>query len=210
MMIAASAKLSGWRDGQAQQGQGSTPDGARGVLMALTGWFVVEAVLRRERAAEAALKDPGFEAYLPRETKWGRSGRKRYRVYYPLLGRYLFVRVAEEGPDFHQALSADGVAGIVRMAQDYRPIPAKWVEKLQDREARGDFDRTGGAAIAPDLKPGEPVNIIGGHYIGHPAIVVRQEPEERVRVLFEFMRREVEMTLPARQLAAATTPLVDS
>lgn len=80
---------------------------------------------RQEFAVVADLADLGFDAWMPAETKWKRTPRRRDVVKVPLLRGYLFVALT---PDAHgdlpfpAVLGVEGVQGFLGVGEP-RPIP---------------------------------------------------------------------------------------
>lgn len=167
------------------------------------GWYVLLTEAHRERRAELALLEIGFDAYLPVETRWRRTHKTKRRVESPLLPGYLFVKVEADVPlAMHMIREADGVSGFLKLGQAVRPIKATWVGEIKQAQTEGAFDTTR-KHLRQMPKPGEPVQITGGKFQGFVATMVRMEPDERVRVLLNILGREAPMNIPASQIAAA-------
>lgn len=154
------------------------------------GWYLAISTPGREAKAEEALMELGFDVYLPRSTRWrrplrGREGRPapRTEVQAPLFPGYLFVCAGQRvegleaadvwtacGPSLATAWSADGVEGVLSMANG-RPWPVRpgLVSVLREGEAAGAFDHT--ARARRRFEVGEPVRIIAGVFADHLAEV---------------------------------------
>jgi len=158
------------------------------------GWYLALCAPGREAKAEEALMALGFDVYLPRETRWrrplrGRESRPapRTEVQSPLFPGYLFVCAGEvglddlagvdvwtaSGPDLALAWTADGVDGVLSMANG-RPWPVRTglVGVLREGEAAGAFDHT--ARARRRYERGEPVRIIAGVFADQMAEVTAQ------------------------------------
>lgn len=166
------------------------------------GWYVLQTAPGREKRAESAIMELGLDVYFPRETKWVRANRQRSRAHYPLFPRYVFVHAVN---GFHEIRRADAVERIIRGAcGEARPIPTVWVERMRELEAGGRFDRTG--KVTRELHaPGTVVKFTeeAHAFEGLMAVVMRSEPGDRVRLLFEIFGREVELVADNRDVATA-------
>ena len=100
-------------------------------------WFCLYTGVGDEFRARAGLEAQQLQCYLPvmvvaRRVR-GRVVEKRL----PLLSRYLFVCM--DGRELSQARSVIGVEGILPREHEPLPIPAYEIERLQEREAAGEF-----------------------------------------------------------------------
>lgn len=170
-----------------------------------TGWYVLLTEQHRERRAELALIELGFDAYVPVETRWAHHARTKRAVTRPLLPRYIFVRIEAQIPNaFRMILEADGIDSFVQFGERPRPIAkASWIGEMKQAQTEGAFDLTRPSDAPPLPVEGAKVQITGSSYMGYLGTVVRMEPKERVRVLFQFMGREVEHVVPVKQVRAA-------
>lgn len=170
------------------------------------GWFVLRTEAHRERRAELALLELGFDAYLPVETRWVTHARTRRQADKPLLPRYLFVQIEADMPHaFHMIREADGVEGFVIGAASHpRPIPGSWVGEMRQAQVEGAFDRTRKVRWTK-FKPGQSVKPTegAGAFVGILATVIRYAPKDRVRVLLSMFGRETEVEIEQSDLEAA-------
>lgn len=161
------------------------------------GWYVALAGYRAEKRAEERLRDAGFEAYVPRETRWSRSGGRKHAAERPLLPRYVFVRLGD-GQSFHAARACDGVEGMIAVCGRPARIPGDWIDGLRSAEALGVFDKTHTARKT--FESGQQVQIIAGPFKDQVAKFVEQTSDAgRVRVMFELFSAQIDV----RELKAA-------
>lgn len=167
----------------------------------MSQWYAIRSATRQEKRAEASLRELGFEVYLPRETRWHRSGRRRVALETPLFVGYLFVALEAPEP-FSVVREADGVHNLVGIRGTPQPIADKFIEVFNAAEARGEFDRTLGVAHGP-YRPGQEVAIVKGKFTDWPATVVRMTGPERVELLVRAFGWNHVKTLHVDDLRAA-------
>lgn len=157
------------------------PDGA---------WYVVQTEPQRERMVEAGLLQDGYEPYLPR------IQRDRLSRIVPLFPSYLFVAVS---PHWWPIQNMRGVRKLLKNGGD-RPaeLPDAVIAEIRSRERNGLVR----LPRPPQYRRGQSVNIIRGPFADRTAIYVGMSSKERERVLLELLGQHVEITLPARVLAA--------
>lgn len=148
----------------------------------MASWFAVYTHVGREKRAEVALRERGFDAYMPAETRWRRHARTKSAVQRPLFTRYLFVGV-QPGQSFHDIATADGVACIVGVMGAPKAIDYAFVEDLKAKQTMGAFDHTLVRKIT--FNPKDPIQIIGGAFQGFLGEIMRVEGDHRVRVMLK-------------------------
>lgn len=89
-----------------------------------------------ERKAVESLGDAGFSTYWPQEKRWGKRSIKgdRQKISKPLLPGYIFTPY-EEGFNFRQALSVQGVTGFLPSL-----LPDQTISQIMAEEESGAFD----------------------------------------------------------------------
>jgi hypothetical protein len=112
----------------------------------LTAWFVL--YVTHEPKAHAELTEAGFQAFFPTHLQWVRqANRKKARQPVPLLPRYILARIPAER--FHEALSAQHVAYVIKANGQPRPLDEHIVTAIRDQYDTTRWD-------APDDKPKAP------------------------------------------------------
>lgn len=107
-------------------------------------WLIVRTLPRGEFRAVSALKDLGFMAYLPCETKWRKTAKGKHRVRYPLFRGYVFlglnldVRGGYIG--LEKARTADGVSGVVKANGQAATVRHSEIARINAKEIAGKFD----------------------------------------------------------------------
>lgn len=150
-------------------------------------WYAVRVEVRGELRVQSELRQLGFDAYCPCETKWVRHARRKDAVNRPYIPRYLFVGIFE-GQGFHQIHGVRGVECIIGTLGQPIPVDFDWVETMRHAEAIGWFDETIDRNRLV-IEPGKPVRVIAGPFKGFMAKIVEAKGEGRVKVLLEAMGR---------------------
>jgi len=111
---------------------------------------------------------------------------------------YLFARFVYSTQ--HRAVeSSHGVRGIVRFGQRLATLPENTIIALQSKAGAEEV-----VTIDSSPKIGQPVQITEGPFQGLEVVVTHLLPaKERVRVLFEFLGRSVEMEVSTAKVLAA-------
>ena len=187
-------------------------------------WYCLRARPRQEAVAARALRrldPPVGEVFCPR-VRFPRP--RRARAGYggdagwawateAMFPGYLFARfdVARRGREVHHAR---GVAGVVGFGHRPQPVPAAVLAALRAGVAdlgEGTGDAAGEEAdpalatvtVAPAPAPGQEVVLVDGALGGLRAVVTHYLPaRQRVRVLLEFLGREMETELPSHRVLA--------
>ncbi len=168
-------------------------------------WYILRTATRREKRAEAALKEIGVRAYCPKIIRWERIGRRAYRDIreHPLFPGYMFAVIPDGA--FAAVEATDGVSGVLRAmgaSGEYAPHPIsdKAVSALQQAEMAGDFDRTRDVEDDGNPKPGDVLRVKSGGWWGHSATVVRMVGAHRVKVLLMLFGKQNEVELDVAKL----------
>ena len=111
---------------------------------------------------------------------------------------YLFAKFVYSKQ--HRAVEAShGVRGIVRFGDHLATLPENIVAGLQLRVGAEEV-----VTVDSSIKIGQAVEIVEGPFRGLEVLVTHLLPaKERVRVLFEFLGRSVEMELSTAKVLAA-------
>jgi transcriptional antiterminator RfaH len=100
---------------------------------------------------------------------------------------YLFARF-ELALMHRHVRYAHGVSGIVKFADRYPTIEEEAIAQL-----RGHTDAAEVKEMVYELSEGDPVQIVGGAFVGLDAVVTQVlEAKERVKVLMDFLGRKME------------------
>lgn len=106
-------------------------------------WYALRVAAQRELGARDGLAERGWNAYCPVRTRWvrkgrGRSVRDRVEREYALLPRYVLVGF-DEPPPWYEVCAVDHVHGPLGNSGRPSIISAAEVQRIMDREARGEW-----------------------------------------------------------------------
>jgi len=162
-------------------------------------WFCLKAQPKREHLAATAIRRQfHIECFSPRLRF--RKMTRRGPVWFveAMFPGYLFAKFvyAEQ----HRAVeSSHGIRGIVHFGDHLATLPENIVVALQSRVGAEEV-----VTVDSSIKIGQPVQITEGPFQGLEVVVTHLLPaKERIRVLFEFLGRSVEMEIPTLKVLAA-------
>lgn len=157
-------------------------------------WYCLQAQPRHESIAARSLRQrEEIEVFCPRiRFRRPRAGGQMWMTEAMFPG-YLFARF--DLPSRQREIGhAHGLRGIVHFGGIHPAVPDAVIERL--RLSVGDEELT---EVAGEPRPGDEVTLAGGALHGLEAVVTQYLPaRDRIRVLLEFMGRQMELELPAR------------
>lgn len=181
-------------------------------------WLLVQTrpALELTVARAIRLHRPEADVYVPLETVWRRTPRRKTAHSRPLIRGYVFAVLDDADlPLMHEIA---GVVSFIRAAQQEaptRPNPsgaerrpvltaAGFIERLRAAEAAGRFDKTRSERLAKGQrrKVGDRVRITEGPMAGFLAVVDKLTSDQRARVILALWQRPVIMPLALLELAA--------
>ena len=166
------------------------------------GWYVIRTMSRCERRAAKALEREGVEHYFPRVRITRPPGGGAIR---PLFPGYLFVRHDQESPDWPEVQTLPGIIGWLRCDNIVPTVPDVVIEEI-DRRVR-EINGTGG--VWDRFEAGDTVLVTSGKLESLAEVLEGpKSPEARVRVLLDFMGRQVPANVPWHDLKPAGEDVV--
>lgn len=105
----------------------------------MSEWHVCTTGINQEALAEKGFRDKGLEHYYPKGRKVVRHARKQMERIFPVLSRYVFVKMAT-AEEFQAIRSTDGVINILSNNGKPVSVPAIEIEELKKRELAGEFN----------------------------------------------------------------------
>jgi transcription antitermination factor NusG len=172
--------------------------------------------------AFAALKELGYDVYLPRRRYDRHNRRLRVMAEWsePLMPGYLFIAHPRPGrpiDDWAEIFAVNEVVGPLHGDRGPLPIPAAVIESLMTAEFESAYDETkaakryrgetGHAALKKRFPRGKSVRIKGGPFASFIAKVDRLTHQERVKALIDILGRMVAVELEPDNLEeSAQTP----
>ena len=160
-------------------------------------WHVICTKPQSENIAAASLEREGLELFYPRvRTPLPRPGRR----YVPLFPGYLFVRYDFDVPAGSAVSRLPGVLGWMRLGGLVPPLPDEVISELAERVEV----INGAGGIWPKFRAGEEVRVVSGPMETLAQVVEEpKSPQARVRVLMDFLGRQVSVLVPWHQLQPA-------
>jgi len=165
-------------------------------------WFCLAAQAKREHiAAESLRRQFAIPCFAPRLRFRKPTRRGAGWFVEAMFPGYLFAEFVYT--EFHRRVAAAPAIRSVVHFGDYVPVIDEVVIEALRRASTDDAVIT----IQPELKVGESVTVIDGAFAGLTALVTQLHPaKERVRILLEFLGRELETEAPlSRVLPTART-----
>ena len=162
-------------------------------------WFCLKAQPKREHLAAIALRRQfGIECFSPRLRFRKMTNRGPVWFVEAMFPGYLFAKFVYSKQ--HRAVEAShGIRGIVHFGDHLATLPENIVVGLQSRVGAEEV-----VTIDSSIKIGQAVQIIEGPFRGLEVVVTCLLPaKERVRVLFDFLGRSIEMEVSTTKVLAA-------
>ena len=155
-------------------------------------WYAVHTHVNKESLSEINLIRQNFITYLPKYKKIIKHARKISTVVRPLFPRYLFVKLDLVKQRWHLINSTYGVNVLITMEEK----PVKILDKIIN-EIKSYDNSDGIANISPysSMTLGEEVNIIDGLFSGRKAIFDGLTDDNRIKVLFNLLGKEVTLSM---------------
>jgi transcriptional antiterminator RfaH len=148
-------------------------------------WSVVQTESQHEQLVRQWIMRFGLETYLPRI-----KHRKRIQ---PLFPTYLFVRIVDQ---WYPIRWTCGVVRILMAGETPARLDEEIIISIRQRE------RSGFVKLPVNIRRGEEVRILRGHFEGKTAIFDGATAHDRNRVLMDLLGQMVPVELPAKDIQA--------
>ena len=159
-------------------------------------WYVLRTKPQSDHLAARTLNGQGFETFFPRVAV-PRPGARQATV--PLFPGYIFINLDDADDVWPVVNLLPGVMGWVRVDGHVPPVPDEVVHELVQRVEV----INGGGGLWTRFRPGQAVRIVSGKMESLARVVeAPRSPESRVRVLLEFMDRQVPSEVPWHSIKA--------
>jgi transcriptional antiterminator RfaH len=168
-------------------------------LVAEPVWFCLKTQPKREHLAAIALRRHfGVECFSPRLRFRRMTQRGPVWFVEAMFPGYLFAKFVYSTQ--HRAVeNSHGIRGIVRFGDRLATLPENIITALQSRVGSEEI-----VTLDCSIKIGQSVEIVEGPFQGLEAVVTHLLPaKERIRVLFDFLGRSVEMEVSTAKVLAA-------
>jgi len=162
-------------------------------------WFCLKTQPKREHLAATALRRQfGVECFSPRLRFRKMTQRGPVWFVEAMFPGYLFAKFVYSTQ--HRAVeSSHGIRGIVHFGDRLATLPENIVAALQSRVGEEEI-----VTLDCSLKVGQSVEIIEGPFQGLEVVVTHLlSAKNRIRVLFEFLGRSMQMEISTAKVLAA-------
>ncbi len=162
-------------------------------------WFCLKAQPKREHLAAIALRRQfGIECFSPRLRFRKMTNRGPVWFVEAMFPGYLFAKFVY-AKQLRAVEASHGIRGIVHFGDRLATLPENIVVGLQSTVGAEEV-----VTIDSSIKIGQSVQIIEGPFRGLEVVVTQLLPaKERVRVLFDFLGRSIEMEVSTTKVLAA-------
>jgi transcriptional antiterminator RfaH len=175
-------------------------------LIAKPQWFCVRAYPKREHMAAGSLRlVEGVEVFCPRIRY--RKLTRRGPVWFleAMFPGYLFAQF-DYAPLHNLVRYSNGVIGILHFGKKVVTVGEDVVQSLRARMG-GTEEDVPVIEIDPTVKVGDPVSIAEGAFSGLESVVTQLlSGKDRVRVLIDFLGRQVEAEVSRASVVSAVSP----
>jgi len=155
-------------------------------------WYAVHTHVNKESLSEINLIRQNFITYLPKYKKIIKHARKISTVVRPLFPRYLFVKLDLVKQRWHLINSTYGVNVLITMEEK----PVKILDKIiNEIKSYDNSDVIANISPYSSMTMGEEVNIIDGLFSGRKAIFDGLTEDNRIKVLFNLLGKEVTLSM---------------
>lgn len=162
-------------------------------------WYVVRTKPNSDNLAGSMLRREGLETFVPHVDTPVEGNQRRRRI--PLFPGYLFLRCDVEGEDMPEVSRLPGVLGWVRFGSEVPSISDDEVLHLKSKVA--ELDSHGG--LWEKFEVGQTVQVSHGKVDGLATVLDSpSSPESRVKILLEFMGRQLQTQVPWLSLSAVS------
>jgi transcriptional antiterminator NusG len=165
--------------------------------MSATAWFAIRVKSRHEKSVSEALKDKGYEQYLPLSVCPPQSGKCTPETHLPLFPSYVFCRF---NPRYRvPILTTRGVIQIVSYGQEPAEIDAKDIESIRAVTYSGVE-----LSSCPYMAEGDDVTIRGGPLDGVHGSIVKHKSGGRVVISIHLIQRSVCVEVDLHRISPPT------
>lgn len=154
----------------------------------MLAWYVVNMQPQKEWFALDNLIAQGYEVYCPSILRTRKHARKVETVKYPLFPRYAFVHLDKEIQSWRSINGTRGVVGV--LCQDGTPsrVPDSIIQKLKSSE---NDQGCVSLNVLNFFKKGDKALVRTGAFEGQEITVMETSDNERVKILLQFLGREM-------------------
>lgn len=166
----------------------------------MTNWYVAYTQSSKEVIAYQNLIEQGFEAYLPRFKKIRRHARKVDEVLAPLFPRYIFVGMNLDNAQWRSVNGTRGVSHLLCTSENNpAEIPTHVIKAMKSQEISDGIVPVTSLSV---FEVGDKVRVLEGAFKDQMAVFEKLDDANRVRLLLNFLGREMNVSLPVYAVEA--------
>ena len=160
-------------------------------------WHLLQLKPNGYTKAQLNLERQNFETFMPLCRVTTRKNQFFKEAIRPVFPGYLFVRFDTESSDWRKINSTLGVAHLISFERD-KParVPGELIAGLKLR-----CDGTSLLMPPNDLECGQKMQVAAGSFAGFVGTIEQLISDDRVRILFDFMGREVSAVINRKELS---------
>lgn len=163
-------------------------------------WYVAYTQNSKEVVACQNLIEQGFDAYLPRFKKTRRHARKVDEVLTPLFPRYVFVGMTLDNEQWRSVNGTRGVSHLLCAGKDTPAcIPVCVIDALKSQEISDGIVPVASLSV---FEKGDKVRVLEGAFKDQVAVFEKLDDADRVRLLLNFLGREMNVSMPVYAVEA--------
>jgi transcriptional antiterminator RfaH len=165
-------------------------------------WFCLKTRPKREHLAAAALRQvAGLDVLAPRIRYQKATVRGTIWFTEAMFPGYIFANF-QYSAMYRQVQAVHGVTNVVHFGERIGVLPSGTVEQLRLLAGTEEI-----LIFSPEIAVGEEIKIVSGAFQGLEAVVTQVLPaRDRVKVLLEFLGREVEAQVAVRDILSTKSP----
>lgn len=166
----------------------------------MEAWYVVYTHPKEEGRAAVHLVNQGFTVFLPRCKAVRKHARKTETVIVPLFPRYLFIKMDITASRWGRINSTRGVQYIIQSGHKPLTVPAAVIENIQSQT---DVKGIVPFSCLSFFTKGKVVEVLKGAFEGCKGIFEELGENERVKLLLDFLGRQIQVYVPSHVVRAA-------
>lgn len=157
-------------------------------------WLVLRTRSHHENSVELCLRQKRINAYLPKRHVARRRNGPRAYMETPLFPGYVFVQPRQD--QFENIRYIRGSCGLIFVGSKPAAMPQKDLEAVRILVASGTQ-----LAVAPELMPGQRVEVIAGPFMGIQGELIRIKNEDRLVINAPVLSSSVSVEVDADKVS---------
>lgn len=167
----------------------------------MTNWYVAYTQSSKEVVAYQNLIEQGFDAYLPRLKKIRRHARRVDEVLAPLFPRYIFVGMNLDNEQWRSVNGTRGVSHVLCTGENNpTAIPTCIINAFKSQEISDGIVSVTSLSV---FEKGDQLRVLEGAFKDQVAVFEKLDDANRVKLLLNFLGREMNVSLPVYVVEAA-------